>query len=595
MNATIGLFANANGINLGATPPEMVFTSGHTQLGAGSAKYVRDNLVSSSFVTANPRWSFRTAAGEGYRLSEDQRIDLTMFGAIADDFGHPPSVNGSASDCYPAWQAANAFLSAFSRSPIASYNLLHNLFVPLGFYYSSQTWELKTGAFNLEFNLGARVRFPANTAGIIIHSYNTTGTTVEATPTSRANGSVLRNVYVLGGGGTDTGKNGIWLRASAVLENCNANEFPGDGVRILASAGAGGAIEGNANTFSIHRLGVVRNGGHGLYVKGADVNAGYAYGVNAAYNARFGIFDDSFLGNGHFAHHTEANGTTQAGPTGQGATPTIVHHNGQHYSVKIGQEAWCSTNPPSGTTVSNQGWLWVVTAGAAPWAGIPNWASGTTYASGGAYASPGLNSRNTFINCYAEGAQGVCQIGPTTTWDGGVTGVPVHGGAYRGVRNYAPLTRQTVTENQSVDGQTLQTIWVNQEPDNHVFSSKIHSSYAPLGYQEKFITPNYFFPFAYNGESSKSPFAITTAASTETFGRASGQPYVLTVARIAINGRLHSAIDSLADLPNGSEVARGEIYYRINPSPGGKLGWVCTTGGIVGSGAVFKEFGAIDP
>lgn len=42
-------------------------------------------------------------------------------------------------------------------------------------------------------------------------------------------------------------------------------------------------------------------------------------------------------------------------------------------------------------------------------------------------------------------------------------------------------------------------------------------------------------------------------------------------------------------------VVRGQIFLYSQPSPGGKIGAVCTTAGTVGSGAVLKEFGVIDP
>lgn len=42
-------------------------------------------------------------------------------------------------------------------------------------------------------------------------------------------------------------------------------------------------------------------------------------------------------------------------------------------------------------------------------------------------------------------------------------------------------------------------------------------------------------------------------------------------------------------------VVRGQVWYYSQPTAGGKIGAVCTTAGTVGSDAVIKEFGAIDP
>jgi hypothetical protein len=41
-------------------------------------------------------------------------------------------------------------------------------------------------------------------------------------------------------------------------------------------------------------------------------------------------------------------------------------------------------------------------------------------------------------------------------------------------------------------------------------------------------------------------------------------------------------------------VVLGQIWFYKSPTAGGKIGAVCTTAGTVGSGAVLKEFGAID-
>ncbi len=41
-------------------------------------------------------------------------------------------------------------------------------------------------------------------------------------------------------------------------------------------------------------------------------------------------------------------------------------------------------------------------------------------------------------------------------------------------------------------------------------------------------------------------------------------------------------------------IVRGDIFYRLNPSAGSKVGWICTTAGVAGSTAVLKEFGNIE-
>jgi len=57
----------------------------------------------------------------------------------------------------------------------------------------------------------------------------------------------------------------------------------------------------------VHSCSLTANGGHGLYVKGADANAGAGYNINASYNGGWGIYDSSFLGNTYVACHTAVN------------------------------------------------------------------------------------------------------------------------------------------------------------------------------------------------------------------------------------------------------------------------------------------------
>jgi len=51
----------------------------------------------------------------------------------------------------------------------------------------------------------------------------------------------------------------------------------------------------------------LRNGSDGLYVDGADANAGLALKVNSSNNGGYGIVDSSFLGNTYIGCHTDGN------------------------------------------------------------------------------------------------------------------------------------------------------------------------------------------------------------------------------------------------------------------------------------------------
>jgi hypothetical protein len=79
----IGLFTSASGLSI-ATGTDIVRTSGYTTLGLGIADYIADAAVNAAYVAANPRTSFISANGRGFRLAEHRVITPHAFGAVGD-------------------------------------------------------------------------------------------------------------------------------------------------------------------------------------------------------------------------------------------------------------------------------------------------------------------------------------------------------------------------------------------------------------------------------------------------------------------------------------------------------------------------------
>ena len=71
--------ASASSIEIGT---DIVRTSGFASSANGSALYIADPAVDRAYVAANPRTSFLSANGRGFRLSRDQMVTPAMFGAI---------------------------------------------------------------------------------------------------------------------------------------------------------------------------------------------------------------------------------------------------------------------------------------------------------------------------------------------------------------------------------------------------------------------------------------------------------------------------------------------------------------------------------
>jgi len=148
--------------------------------------------------------------------------------------------------------------------------------------------------------------------------------TVAAEAVYRNGALLLRNVEYTGSDGTSiTGlaplsagdvvriipyaSNGIWLRGRALVRDCYIRNWLGDGIRIIGDAIASGVGRGNANSWRVEGGRTENCDKHGLYLIGADVNAGYCIGLDSSENRGYGVYDSSFLGNTFIAAHTAAN------------------------------------------------------------------------------------------------------------------------------------------------------------------------------------------------------------------------------------------------------------------------------------------------
>lgn len=561
------LFVNAPGATV-AAGTERVRTRGHSVRGRGGADYVYDPAV-----TANAPTAFVAADGRGFRLAPDQRITLDMFGAVPDDNG--PSGNPTATNNYPAFQAAFDWLEANQIEPAVGYAGLPELHMR-GYYYCGTQLELKEGTFSLVGQPGTRIRFPANSNGIIIHNRDTIGETTEAPGDSGAN-SVLRGLGIQGSGGTNPEKHGVRCRAPALLDGVGISEFPGDGLHIVAdvTSGEGTASKGNANQWSCRNVSVVSNGRHGMYLRGGDSNAGCAIQINAVSNGRWGVFDDSFLGNTHVGHHADSNGIKGAGLTSSpNQSSSIIAHNGIHYSVAIGQEEAAKTTVP-GTNPA----VWIPTTQGGVGPGVPAWSSGTTYFSGGAYASTSVNARNVFVGCYSEGAQGISQFELQTLVLGGLLGV--RGGAslqaWHGAMQSAGFIAGDPANAFAVlggNGDLRQVL-------------RLHDTvHAPGGYDLRFTPGSGDLVCRYANLDAVRPFTITGPGTNSPAG-----PHRLSVDAIAIGWSANARLIGMGGgAPTEGYYPAGTRIFYANPVAGGREGVVCVASGTPGT---WKEFGSI--
>ena len=311
----IGLFTAASGLSI-PVGTDLVRTNGYSTIGHGSADYIYDAAVDAAYVTANPRVSFRTVNGRGYRLSPTQVFWSKMFGFVADDSG---IVGGAAgTDSLAAYNAAKAYLATVGTVGPAAWQVsLRLLNIEVGFFYSSAEWDVDAGqAMIIGSGTGrggspmSQIRFPVNKGGIRTQRSDTSGVSGATGTGKDSQGSQVRNLKLLGGyAGTEGEYHGVQVRSNSVeIDDVWVENFQGDAFYIAADTNAAGGVpKGNANLWSLTRC-YATACRKGLYLVGGDSNAGSTTACNFSGNRLRGLDDQCFINSVHYAPHAANNG-----------------------------------------------------------------------------------------------------------------------------------------------------------------------------------------------------------------------------------------------------------------------------------------------
>lgn len=265
--------------------------------------------------------------------------------------------------------------------------------VPQGKFFWSDTLEPRAAITmvgakrGVVGNIGTIIEVATDKTGLLLPKHDTLGAGKE-TPndplTKGAGGSFVQGFQFKSLGGSDATKHGVHVRVAGVtLSHVEASGFPGDGFHILASSGTLPAGEfGNANHWHLDRCSATDNQVNGLLISGSDVNAGTNIGFDAQTNGRWGIWDESFLGNTHIGGHCQGNGSGVAADNAAQGVSSGVEHLGGRFHVMPGQEALASITTPG---TDPDVWHEVIASGFVANTPFPAWLNGNTYVAGGAY------------------------------------------------------------------------------------------------------------------------------------------------------------------------------------------------------------------
>ena len=496
----------------------------------------------------------------------DGPVNVRWFGAKGD----------GASNDGPAFLAAIAYLDATKLTGGFGYGAgSGELFVPAGHYYLgtstielNHTMTLRGEAMGHAGGGSTVLRWAAGTTGIRVQAHNSIGSTsFNAAPADNiaGSGSTIENLFLKGGyAGADGEYHGIQLRGMATIRDVYVTGFQGDGIHAAASIGSGaGGQEGNVNLVRIERC-TVESCRRGLFLDGADSNAGSIISCNFNCNRSWGVEDSSFIGNFYFGCHFAANGWVGAA----GSVPTACSHSGNRYFVKAGQAAGAAANPPSGTAADNAWWGYIGPGGAM--SGISAWSSGTAFREGGAFKAVEASAPSLFAGIYTEGDQNPAQLVSPSLVVGGAHGAGIRGTAgvlqgYNGaVRADAFKTVEQATGSYFGLG-FQQGLEIN------------HASYGLYNLEwTGFSGGNLAFRYAHSDNPTHWPFRLTGQASTLNVG-----PHRMDFpSGFGLNDK---KILSGTSPPASGAYVQGDTMFNAAPTAGGPMGWMCVAPGTPGT------------
>lgn len=267
--------------------------------------------------------------------------------------------------------------------------------------------------------MSQRCVFPQGESGFLFHRSATIDYGKEVVPFGGATGSVWDGsapaVVCCGTPVLDTTSYGLQMRGRCEFYNPRVYNFS-QGIRIYATSGGTDATEGNANYWRVWGGRLARNV-EGFHVNGADVNGGFAIGVECNGNLLRGVYDDSFLGCDWYSIGTDGNGSA--------TYLTQVHNLGGTFMC-LNPALASTTEPTVATSAPAVRYdalpVWYYKGTGSPGATAPQWVSGTqTFYQGGSVLLMNDSSASKRHGGYDEPNQSYGYVNTRCRQDGGAT------------------------------------------------------------------------------------------------------------------------------------------------------------------------------
>jgi hypothetical protein len=511
----------------------------------------------------------------------------------------------------PANGPANSVAFAALMADLATTNRFR-VVMPAGTYWFSDTIDIGVGNLVLEGaasggleEASSILKFPAGVTGIRIQNDQSSGGTVrDGAAHSSGGGTVLRNLALEGSFTTSEAEaHGVQLRRKATIENLTISNFEGDGIYVGADLGAASGATppyGNDNCSSISRVSVsgCRNG---ICIDGADANAITLVMPNLNLNRQWGYSDSSFLGNTIVGGQIGTNGVVAAND-GVTIGASEVSYSANIYGAIVGQEAWCSTNAPSGTTADNQGWYYIASGG--PTLGKPAWSSGMLVRAGGCVHDDSLTAACVYTGVYAEDDQGKAQIVQKSLVVGGLLAswcyqnpAGANGAAIiRGDQNNGALVHVEPAL-ECVSGVVAARLGAAQGNATNRILNAVHPTYCAAGYSLQFATGGSTgdIRFSYS-DGAANAWWVTMPGTGAQFGTGASVPHAFSAPKLVVQDNSSLMVNArrlMIDTAAPASGAHGQGEWCLyRGATAGLIGWKCIVAGTPGTWeAVYSGFG----
>jgi hypothetical protein len=388
---------------------------------------------------------------------------------------------------------------------------------------------------------------------------------------------------------------GFLGRQRSHIHHCDMWGFPAHGCAFIANGDFDfPTITGNVNFWCVTDCTFYYNAMDGLHASYSDGNAGYAAHIDVSGNGRWGIRDQSFLGNMYVQVQSATDG--RASLAWDKRFNGSVTYNGRRYYAKLGRIGtsgipdWGAT-APSGTSDSNAAWAYA--GGDGTWTtdnwDYPDWVSGHHYEPSGCYGSDNVNARNVWNSCYIEGGTAPAQFNARDIVIGGQLGGQfitagsnlLSDGNWYNPINYASRVHDfgvALGGGSSYDSAGEGILFWRDGVNEYTFRT---DSYGNSG--ATYQTDNYVWAI----DASSKGYWIKNGQTSKTYGRSAasavgGGSFAFHNLFLGSDGNCRQW-DTQDAAPTGGTWAKGDYVKNRNATVGQPKGWYCTVAGTPGT------------